>query len=201
MLPSPTVRGRFALPVKAERRSLERVPAEAFRPRSVPFRVPLERAEAPLEGPRAAQGSELHWVPFGSPPEQAPLVSQVDVRSELRNFVLSGSRRGEPRRSPIGTTAKRTSPPFLSRSLSPKASVPPDAWRKVGSASACAFASRFFLPLTRDRPATLDEPESPPHPPFGRCLDLLSVSGRTDLRLPLNNGCAIRFAPAQSACG
>src|SRR5438128_3325355 len=51
----------------------------------------------------------------------------------------------------FGRLVKRASPAFLSRFLRPKAWVPPDRLGKVGSASAFAFASRFFpgLPCLR----------------------------------------------------
>jgi hypothetical protein len=126
--------------------ALERVPAEALRPRSVPFRVPRPAPKRHSKDPRVARRSEPRRVPCGflwkasSPPvpgtafpKQAPAAFPFRFPMKQASSVTD---------RPVDEANFDLDP--FAVSIRPKASGPLDRCGKVGSAPAFAFASRFF---------------------------------------------------------
>ena len=169
LVPSVLPEGETAFP--------REVPAEALRPRSVP-QVPRSRNIAiPVR------------VPAGSAPRLA-----AGFGSLAGSFLLPPCGFGS--KVPYRTPMKRTSScPFAvpsARGLR----VPPDPRRKVGSALACAAASRFFLPVARTllRSTSVRRPEPlSARPPLGPSLSFPEEAASlrqedigTDLRVAPN---------------
>lgn len=153
------------------------VPGIGFRPRPCglgrfPFGFP-SKAEAPSRSPGRSIKANFNGTLSGSPPEQALMVSrETGHRTEVHCLLFpvtvgansAGFRSGAEEANFAGS---------LSRFLRPKAPVPLDARRKVGSVSACASASRFFLKAP-------DLPASSAFPKVRRCR-----SGPLPFRLSL----------------
>jgi len=136
--------------------------------------APFERSQgcstkrtstSPLRGPSGASSLRVPRTALPKRTSAACPFRKEFLRSELlRPF-------------PIGSQRSRSLEAILSRFLHPRVSVPLDPWRKVGSASAFASASRFFLVRARLSDFR-DFPEGPPHPPFGHCRDRSSFRFR-----------------------
>ncbi len=130
MLPASTVPGSVGFAREGEAAFPREVPAEASRPRSVP-QVPCAR-------------SLLIGLGF----LRVPILALRPVFGSLAgSFFLRLAASNEGSLSDFDE-AKLLRRPFAvpsARGLQ----VPPDPRRKVGSALACAAASRFFLPVAR----------------------------------------------------
>ena len=205
LLPTPTVRGEET--GRSLHPALERVPAEAFQPRSVPFRVPRPAREAPSNVPRVARQSELRPVPFESLREQAPSVSRDDLPKRTPAAFPFSDRRREASSLPLLRSVRGDEANFVPRSFrgfpaARRLRSPLDRFGKVGSAPAFARASRFF-PSAPGLSGFIRHPRrSAAFPPFRPLLPIrFPVSGKASLPPPLNNARPIRFAPAPQACG
>jgi hypothetical protein len=198
-LPAPTVRGRRRARERGSCR--ERVPAEAFRPRSVPFRGPHPKPKLlpGIPGP-PAEASSLPGSRRGKPrrvPERRPSGPKSVIPS------LPGHLRSELRRFPVGPPPRRTSPaPFRG----PVARRLRFRWTLL-SESGVGIGLRLRLALLPPgRPTFRRLPGIPEGPPLVR---LSAAAGSSFSPFPeeprsrLQNEPAlpIRFAPEQCACG
>jgi hypothetical protein len=128
LLPASTVPRSVGLAREGETAFPREVPAEASRPRSVPqVSEPNESGSVPC-GFRA--------LPCGRPRFPGG-IRFVSVLRHRHLGSLSDSDKAELPRCPFAKPSARGLP------------VSPDPRRKVGSALACAAASRFFLPVAR----------------------------------------------------
>ena len=147
---------------EAFRRTGARVPAEALRPRSVPFRVPF-RSRSSFQVPRAIHRSELRWDPFRVAARASPDGLPRDRhRTEIRRLLFpvpfgansAGFRAGAVEANFAGS---------LSRFHRPKALVPLDGLEESG----VGFGLRLCLTLLprSARPSSfVGVPEGPPLP-------------------------------------
>jgi hypothetical protein len=156
LLPTPTVRG--GVPCReAWHPALERVPAEAFRPRSVPFRVPRPAREAPFERSQGCLAKRTSPGPLRVASEASSVgFPGRPFRSELRLPFPSGPlEKQAPPENPTGTIERsELRVPSLSRcARRPKASRSAGPVRKSGVGS--GFRPRLALLPVRARPFRL----------------------------------------------
>jgi hypothetical protein len=176
-LPAPTVRGRS--PARRRFAPWIGVPAEALRPRSVPFRVPF-RSRSSFRVPKAICRSELRQTPFRFPPGRA--LEDPESRTSCRSAALASFRfptkRTLPSSDRISFDANVSVDPFAVALPEGSASAGPIEESGVGIGPK-TFASRFFLKAPGLRALRLSRRSAATalRPPLA-CL--LSVSGETD---------------------
>ena len=174
-LPAPTVpdpfpagegeaifTGRIVLPIGFRPRpcGLGRFPIRSLSKRPCGFHR-VSRSGFPIVGLAASEEGRLR-ITFEANSEPR------STGSLLRLATLRGSLAGSFRSELL---------PVPFRGSFAEAPVPLDPSRKVGSASACAFASRFFLSVALPSLAGLGSCEPPPLP-RGSVFELRTVSSR-----------------------
>lgn len=200
LLPAPTVHGRNAS-AEAWRPAGDRVPAEAFRPRSVPFRVPF-RSRSFFQVPRATHRSKLRWNPFRvADRANSGGFPRARSRTEARRLPLSGSRRSELLKVPIRTVceANFADAPFAD----PSPEGPGSAGRLFGKWGRHRSEDLYLTLLPWGaRPELSRHSRRSVASAFGRFRKLVSpFPEEPPCRLPNRYAVANRFARVQSACG